>query len=123
MVTKKAKNLEDIIHRCDPPAIAPPIVQGAGAVPSLYSHVAQSQDQDVDNISKPFKSTKTKGGKKSRKGNPKVQQPQLPPPPQYEEQYKDTNNYYHNENYRGSNRGCRPYRGQQGIKRPYRGFP
>ena len=34
-VTKKAKNLEHIIRCCDPPGIAPPIVQGAGAVPSL----------------------------------------------------------------------------------------
>ena len=42
-VTKKAKNLEHIIRRCDPPAIAPPIAQGAGAVSSLYSHIAQSQ--------------------------------------------------------------------------------
>ena len=26
--------------------------------------------------------------------------------------YDDTNNYYHNENYRGQPRGCRPYRDQ-----------
>ena len=39
-VTKKAKNLEHIIRCCDPPGIAPPIVQGAGAVSSLYSHIA-----------------------------------------------------------------------------------
>ena len=63
-VTKKAKNLEHIIQRCDPPAIAPPIIQGA--VPGLYSHIAQSQDQDLDNIPKPFKSTKSRGGKKFR---------------------------------------------------------
>ena len=25
------------------------------------------------------------------------------------------NNYYHNENHRGNNRGCRPYRGQYSI--------
>ena len=45
-LTKKAKNLEQIIQKCDPLAIAPPILQGEGAVPSLYSHIAQSQDQD-----------------------------------------------------------------------------
>ena len=45
-VTKKAKNLEHIIWRCDPPATAPPIITGGSAVPSLYSHIAQSQDQD-----------------------------------------------------------------------------
>ena len=33
-------------------------MQGAGAVPSLNSHIAQSQDQDSDNIPKLFKSTK-----------------------------------------------------------------
>ena len=43
---KKAKNLEHTIRKSDPLAIAPPILQGAGAVPSLYSHIAQSQDQD-----------------------------------------------------------------------------
>ena len=67
-ITKKAKNLEHIIQKCDPPAIGPPIMQGAGAVPSLYSHIAQSQDQDSDNIPKLFKSTKGRGGKKSGKG-------------------------------------------------------
>ena len=45
-VTKKAKNLEHIIRRCDPLATASPIITGAGAVPCLYSHIAQSQDQD-----------------------------------------------------------------------------
>ena len=67
-VTKKAKNLEHIIWRCDPPATASPIIQSAGTVPNLYSHIAQFQDQDLDNIPKPFKSTKGKGGKKSSKG-------------------------------------------------------
>ena len=123
-ITKKAKNLEHIIQKCDPPAIAPPILQGAGAVPSLYSHIAQSQDQDSDYIPKPFKSTKGRGGKKSGKGKQKSQQqPQPPPPPPEEEEHnEETNNYYHNENYRGNNRGCKPYRGQQGGGRePYRG--
>ena len=122
-VTKKAKNLEHIIRKCDPLAIAPPILQDAGAVPSLYSHIAQSQDQDSNNIPKLFKRTKGRGGKKSGKGKQKSQQqPQPPPPPEEEEHYEETNNYYYNENYRGSNRGCKPYRGQQGGgRKPYRG--
>ena len=123
-VTKKAKNLEHIIWKCDPPAIAPPSLQGAGAVPSLYSHIAQSQDQDSDNIPKPFKSTKGRGGKKSGKGKQKSQQQPQPshPPPEEEEHHEETNNYYHNENHRDNNRGCRPYRGQQGSgRKPYRG--
>ena len=85
-VTKKAKNLEHIIQRCDPWAIAPPIIQGVGAVPSLYSHIAQFQDQDLDNIPKPFKSTKSRGGQKSGKGKSKPQQQPQPPPPLLEEE-------------------------------------
>ena len=37
------------------------------------------------------------------------------PPVQVQDEqynYDDTNNYYHNGNYRGQPRGCRPYRGQ-----------
>ena len=122
-VMMKAKNLEHIIWKCDPPAIAPPILQGAGAVPNLYSHIAQSQDQDSDNILEPFKSTKGRGEKKSGKGKQKSQQqPQPPPPPPEEEHNEEANNYYHNKNYRGNNRGRKPYRGQQGSSRkPYRG--
>ena len=121
-VTKKAKNLEHIIQRCELPAIALPISQGAGAVPSLYSHIAQSQDQDSAGLLKPFKSARCCRGKKS-KGKAKPQQQPPPPasPPEQEEQYEDANNYYHNENYRGNNRGCRPYRGQYSGRKPYRG--
>ena len=122
-VTMKAKNLEHIIWRCDPLATISSIILGAGAVPSLYSHIAQFQDQDSDSIPKQFKSTKGKGGKKSGKGKSKPQQqPQPPlPPPEEEEPNEETNNYYHNENYRGNSRGHKPYRGQQGGRRPFRG--
>ena len=88
MVIKKAKNLKHIIQKCEAPAIAPPSLQAAGAVPGLYSHIAQSQDQDSDNIPKPLKSTKGRGGKKSSKGKQKSQQqPQPPPPPPEEEEH------------------------------------
>ena len=121
-VTKKAKNLEHIIQRCDPLAIATPIITGVGAVPGLYLHIKQFQDQDSDSIPKPFKSTKGKEGKKSGRGKSKPQQqPQPPPPsPEEEEPYEEINNYYHNENSRGNSRGHRPYRGQQGGRRPFR---
>ena len=82
---KKAKNLEHFIWKCDPLAIAPPILEGAGAIPGLYSHIAQSKDQDSENIPKPFKSTKGTGGKKSGKGKHKSQQQPQPPPPPPEE--------------------------------------
>ena len=58
---------------CEPPAIALPISQSAGAVPGLYSHIAQSQDQDSTSLPKPFKSARGHGGKKS-KGKAKSQQ-------------------------------------------------
>ena len=57
-VTKKAKNLEHIIQRCEPLAIAPLILQGTGSVPGLYSHIAQSQDQDSTSLPKSFKSSR-----------------------------------------------------------------
>ena len=73
-------------------------------------------------IPKPFKSARGNRGKKSKGKVKQQQQPQPPPPPpEQEEQYEEGNNYYHNENYRGNNRGCRPYRGQYNSRRPYRG--
>ena len=109
-VIKKAKDLEHIIHNCELSAIATSSLQGAGAVTGLYSHIAQLQDQDADNIPKPFISTKGRGGKKSGKGKQKSQEQQQPPPPpsKEEEQYEDTNDKYHNKNYRGNNRAYRP---------------
>ena len=122
-VTKKTKNLEHVIWRCNPLATAAPIITGAGAIPGLYSHIIQFQDQDSDSIPNLFKNTKDKGGKKSGRGKLKPQQqPQpLPPSPEEEEPYEEINNYYHNENYRGNSRDHRPYRGQQGGRRPFRG--
>ena len=80
-VTKKAKNLEHIIQQCEPPSINPPVSQGAGAVPDLYSHIAQSQDQDSASLPKPFKSARGCGGKKSKGKTKPQQQPPPPPPP------------------------------------------
>ena len=127
-VTKKAKSLEHIMCRCDPLATTSPIVPGAGAVPSLYSHIEQSYDQDTSNIPKPFKNARGEGGKKSSKAKAKPQQQQQqqqqqppPQPPEQEEQCEEVNNYYHNENYRGNSGGCQPYRGQQSGRRPYKG--
>ena len=129
IVIKKAKDLEHIIHKYEALAIAPSSLQGAGAVPGLCSHIAQSQDQDADNISKPFKSTKGRGRKKSGKGKQKSQQqPQLPPP-----QPKKRNNMKRQKiiikmktteviivatDPTGANKGGRkPYRGSQHRRR------
>ena len=53
--TKKAKELEHIIRKCDPLAAALPTLAKGTAVPSLYSHVAHSNDKDEAEIPQPFK--------------------------------------------------------------------
>ena len=44
--TKKAKELEHIIRKCDPLAAALPNLTQGTAVPSLYSHIAHSNDKE-----------------------------------------------------------------------------
>ena len=111
--TDKAKELEHIIRKCDPPAPALPTLAKGTAVPGLYSHIAHSDDKEETDIPQPFKGAwpKHRGGEKGK------QPPQKPknPPVQTQDSsysYDDTNNYYHTENYRGQPRGHRPYRGQ-----------
>ena len=53
--TKKAKELEHIIRKCDPPAAALPNLTKGTAVPSLYSHIAHSNDKEETDIPQPFK--------------------------------------------------------------------
>ena len=93
----------------------PTLTQGA-AVPSLYSHIAHSDDKKGTDIPQSFKAVKPKQTKHRGRGKGKQQQQKPNPPPvQIQEEqytYEDTNNYYHNENYRGQSRGHRPYRGQ-----------
>ena len=65
--TKKAKELEDIIRKCDPSAAALPNLTKVSAVPSLYLHIAHSSDKEETDIPQPFKGahpkqTKTRGG-------------------------------------------------------------
>ena len=44
--TKKAKELEHIIRKCDPMAAALPTLAKGTTVPGLYSHIAHSNDKD-----------------------------------------------------------------------------
>ena len=113
--TDKAKDLEYIIGKGDPLATALPNLTKGTAVPGLYSHIAHSDDKEKTDISQPFKGACPKQPK--HRGRGKGKQPQQKPknpPVQIQDQYnyEDTNNYYHNENYRGQPRGHRPYRGQ-----------
>ena len=109
VTTKKAKELEHIIRKCDPLAAALPTLAKGTTVPSLYLHIAHSNDKDKVEIPQPFKGARPKQPKpRGRvKGKQPQQKPKNPPPQTQEDQYnyEDTNNYYHNENYRGQSRG------------------
>ena len=114
--TKKAKELEHIIRKCDPPAAALSTLTQGTAVPILYSHIAILNDKEETDIPQPFKGARPKQTKTRGRGKGKQpQQKPKPPPVQVQEEkytYEDTNNYYHNKNYRGQSGGHRPYRGQ-----------
>ena len=114
--TKKAKELQHIIKRCDPLTAALPNLMKGTAVPSLYFHTAHSNDKEETDIPQPFKGAQPKQPKTTGGGKGKQPQQKLKTPPvQIQEDqytYDDTNNYYHNENYTCQPRGCRPYRGQ-----------
>ena len=114
--TDKAKELEHIIRKCDPLAAALPTLTKGTTVPNLYSHIAHSDDKDEMDIPQSFKGACPKQPKSRGGGNGKQpqQKPKNLPPQMQDDQYNydDTNNYYHNENYRGQSRGHRPYRGQ-----------
>ena len=114
--TKKAKELEHIIRRCDLLAAALPNLTKGTTVPSLYLHIAPSNDKEETDIPQPFKGAQPKQPKTRSGGKGKQpQQKSKPPPVQVQEDqytYDDTNNYYHNENYQGQPRGHRLYRGQ-----------
>ena len=110
------KELEHIIRKCDPLAAALSTLAKGTTVPGLYSHVAHSDDKDEMDILQPFKGAhpklpKSRGG---GKGKQPQQKPKNPPAQIQDDKYnyEDTNNYYHNKNYRGQFRGCRPHTGQ-----------
>ena len=55
VTTKKTKELEHIIRKCDPPAAALRTLAKGTAVPGLNSHIAHSNDKDKTEIPQPFK--------------------------------------------------------------------
>ena len=86
--TKKAKELEHIIRKCDPPAAALPTLTQGATVPSLYSHITHSDDKEETDIPQPFKGVKPKQTKNRGRGKGKQQQ-QSQTPLQY--RYKRNN--------------------------------
>ena len=126
-VKDKAKSLEHIIRKCDPPTPTMPLMTTGATVPGLYSHIAHSVDKEEGEIPSPFKGAKPKQtrGRGKPKGKPQEQR-QNPPKAQEADEtytYENPNNYYHNDNYTapGQSRGRRPFNGQ-GSNRQFRGF-
>ena len=70
-VKDKAKSLEHIIRKCDPPTPAVPLVTTGATVPGLYSHIAHLVDKEGE-IPPPFKGAKLKQtiGRGKTKGKP-----------------------------------------------------
>ena len=52
---KTTKKVKELIRKCDPPAAALPNLTKGTAVPSLYSHIAHSNDKEETDIPQPFK--------------------------------------------------------------------
>ena len=126
-VKDKAKSLEHIIQKFDPPTPAMPLMATGATVPGLYSHIAHWVDEEEGEIPPPFKGAKpkqTRGGGKP-KGKPQEQRQNPPKTQEADETYMfdSPNNYYHNDNYTAPSQshGHRPFNGQGG-NRQFRGF-
>ena len=79
--TKKAKELEHIIRKRDPLTAALPTLTQGATVPSLYSHIAHSNDKEETDISQPFKWARPKQTKNRGRGKSKQPQQKPNPPP------------------------------------------
>ena len=102
-VKDKAKSLEHIIQKCDPPTPTMPLMATGATVPGLYLHIAHLVDKEEGEIPQPFKGTKSKQtrGRGKPKGKPQEQR-QNPPKAQEADEtytYDSPNNYYHNDTY------------------------
>ena len=99
-VKDKAKSLEHIIRKCDPPTLAMPLDMTGATVPGLYLHNTHSVDKEEE-IPPPFKGAKLKQtrGRGKPKGKPQGQRQNPPKAQEAEEAYDSPNNYYHNDNY------------------------
>ena len=80
VTTKKAKELEHIIRRCNPLAAAVPTLAKGTTVPGLYSQIAHSNDKDEVEILQPFKGPhpkqpKPRGGGRGKQPQQKNEKP------------------------------------------------
>ena len=119
----KAKSLEHIIRKCDPPTPTMPLMATGATVLGLYSHITHLVEKEEGEIPQPFKGAKPKQTR--GRGKPQEQR-QNPPKAQEADEtytYDSPNNYYHNDTYTApsQNRGHRPFNGQ-GSYLQFRGF-
>ena len=126
-VKDKAKSLEHIILKCDPPTPTMPLTATGATVPGLYSHIAHLVDKEEGKILQPFKDAKPKQtrGRGKPKGKPQEQRQNPPKAQEADETYSygSPNNYHHTDNYNApsQSRGHRPFNGQGGNQQ-FRGF-
>ena len=126
-VKDKAKSLEHIIQKCDPPTPAMPLMATGATVLALYSHIAHSVDKEEGEIPQMFKGVKPKQTRSRGKPKRKPQEQRQNPPKAQEADetytYDSPNNYYYNDTYTapGQSQGCRPFNGQSGNQQ-FRGF-
>ena len=116
-VKDKAKSLEHIIRKCDPPTPAMPLMATGAAVLGLYSHIAYLVDKEDGEIPQPFKGAKLKQPRRrgKPKGKPQEQRQNPSKAQEADETYTySPNNYYHNDNYTAPGQGRRPFNGQGG---------
>ena len=79
-VKDKAKSLEHIIRKCDPPTPAMPLMATGVTVPGLYSHIVHSVDKEEGEIPQPFKGAKPKQTRGRGKPKEKPQEQRQNPP-------------------------------------------
>ena len=88
-VKDKAKSLEHIICKYDPPTPTMPLMATGATVPGLYSHIAHPVDKEEGKIPLPFKGTKPKQtrGRGKPKGKPQDQRQNPPKAQEADETY------------------------------------
>ena len=122
-VNDKAKSLEHIIQKCNPPTPAMPLMTTGATVLGLYSHITHLVDKEEGKIPPPFKEAKPKQTR--GRGKPQDHRQNPPKAQEADETYvcDSPNNYYHNDNYTApsQNRGLRPFNGQGGNQQ-FRGL-
>ena len=126
-VKDKAKLLEHIVRKCEPPTPALPLVTTGATVPSLYSHITHSTDKEETEIPPPFKGAKPKPMRargKAKGGQVNVRQVPVKQQESDNKYHSDnSHNYYHNDRYNTTNqyKSRRPHI-VRNTERSFRGF-